>query len=140
MIASDARGNGSTNYFFVMSGRVFVVSRRFFVQIMEFLPGGDLMSLLMKEDTFSEAATKQVRISSREDKNLTKKLVHGRIEKKQPWLTTLLPGSVTCLHSEQGSRNVDRGVSAPDDAASNEGLPVRQQLAEVQRRGLIQGS
>ena len=29
---------------------------------MEFLPGGDLMSLLMKEDTFSEAATKQVRV------------------------------------------------------------------------------
>ncbi|CAN0010025.1 unnamed protein product [Ascophyllum nodosum] len=27
--------------------------------IMEFLPGGDLMSLLIKEDTFSEAATKQ---------------------------------------------------------------------------------
>lgn len=30
------------------------------VQIMEFLPGGDLMSLLMKEDTFTEDATKQV--------------------------------------------------------------------------------
>ena len=28
---------------------------------MEFLPGGDLMSLLIKEDTFTEEATKQVR-------------------------------------------------------------------------------
>jgi serine/threonine protein kinase len=26
--------------------------------VMEFLPGGDLMGLLMKEDTFSEAATR----------------------------------------------------------------------------------
>lgn len=26
--------------------------------VMEFLPGGDLMSLLMKEDTFSEEVTK----------------------------------------------------------------------------------
>ena len=26
---------------------------------MDFLPGGDLMALLMKEDTFSEAATRQ---------------------------------------------------------------------------------
>lgn len=30
-----------------------------FIQIMEFLPGGDLMSLLMKEDIFPEVATKQ---------------------------------------------------------------------------------
>lgn len=28
--------------------------------VMEFLPGGDLMGLLMKEDTFSEAATRSV--------------------------------------------------------------------------------
>ena len=28
-------------------------------QVMDFLPGGDLMALLMKEDTFSEAATRQ---------------------------------------------------------------------------------
>ena len=27
--------------------------------VMEYLPGGDLMGLLMKYDTFSEAATKQ---------------------------------------------------------------------------------
>lgn len=27
--------------------------------VMEYLPGGDLMGLLMREDTFSEAATKQ---------------------------------------------------------------------------------
>ena len=26
--------------------------------VMEYLPGGDLMGLLMKEDTFSEAATR----------------------------------------------------------------------------------
>ena len=28
--------------------------------VMEFLPGGDLMALLMKEDTFSEEATRLV--------------------------------------------------------------------------------
>jgi serine/threonine protein kinase len=28
-------------------------------QVMEFLPGGDLMSLLLKEDTFPEAKTLQ---------------------------------------------------------------------------------
>lgn len=29
---------------------------------MEFLPGGDLMSLLMKEDIFSEVATRQASV------------------------------------------------------------------------------
>lgn len=49
---------------------------------MEFLPGGDLMSLLMKEDTFTEDATKQV----------IHCLVHGSIDFTEfhTWMKILL--------------------------------------------------